>query len=74
MAEQLILTYRFSCGDLVRYNHGGERFLIEEQRHTHTPCAVDRVEYRLTSLRCDFWAPEAWLTLADTERRRGHAC
>ena len=67
MAEEMTVTYRFSCGDVVHFNHGGECFLIEEQRHTHTPCAVDRVEYRLTAPQRGFWAPEAWLTLAEGE-------
>jgi hypothetical protein len=65
MADRITVTYRFSCGDLVHYNHGAETFTIEAQRHTRNPCTVDRLEYLLTSAPGQFWARETELTLAE---------
>jgi hypothetical protein len=64
MADRITVKYRFSCGDVVHYNHGGERFTIEAQRHTRNPCTVDRIEYLLSTPAGHFWAREAELTLA----------
>ena len=62
MSDRLVIQYRFSLGDRVRYNHGGEVFTVEAQRHTRNACTVDRPEYHLTTPHGSFWAPERDLT------------
>jgi hypothetical protein len=65
MPDKIVIRYRFSPGDRVSYNHGGETFTVNAQRHTRNPCTVDRLEYLLVSPAGQFWALERELTRRD---------
>ena len=62
----ITVQYRFTAGDVVHYNHGGETFTVEAQRHTRNPCQVDCIEYLLASPAGQFWAHERDLTLRES--------